>query len=230
MFSSLTIFRTAANPPISIEEPLTTRLAWSVTCARFIAISAAPSCCLCSRAVAARGLRSAGHGGAKPKRHRLKSGAVREGPGVALLSPIQGPGICGRTFRSKVAVLGEWSRLATPMRSVRRAWCRSPRATRAAPNYQRIANLSTNARPIRLLAPRRRTRRPMSPSTRAARQPQPHRSMIRIAIAGRRARPPQRARRCRSDQPALPWLPQPSRPWHRPRRSPVRSFRRSIVG
>ena len=37
----------------------------------------------------------------------LKSGAVKEGPAVALLSPIQGPGICGADFPLKVAALGE---------------------------------------------------------------------------------------------------------------------------
>jgi hypothetical protein len=41
----------------------------------------------------------------------LKSGAVRESPGVALLSPIQGPGICGADFPLKVATLGESSPL-----------------------------------------------------------------------------------------------------------------------
>jgi len=37
----------------------------------------------------------------------LKSGAVREGPAVAILKPIQGPGMCGADFPLKVAVLGE---------------------------------------------------------------------------------------------------------------------------
>jgi hypothetical protein len=37
----------------------------------------------------------------------LKSGSVREGPAVALLSPIQGPGICGADFPLKVAALGD---------------------------------------------------------------------------------------------------------------------------
>ena len=37
----------------------------------------------------------------------LKSGAVREGPAVAMLRPIQGPGACGADFPLKVAALGE---------------------------------------------------------------------------------------------------------------------------
>jgi hypothetical protein len=41
----------------------------------------------------------------------LKSGTVREGPAVALLSPIQGPGICGADFPLKVAALGDGSPL-----------------------------------------------------------------------------------------------------------------------
>jgi hypothetical protein len=37
----------------------------------------------------------------------LKSGAVREGPGVARTAPIDGPGVCGADFPLKVAVLGQ---------------------------------------------------------------------------------------------------------------------------
>src|SRR5262249_27079149 len=37
----------------------------------------------------------------------LKSGAVREGPTVALLKPIQGPGMCGADFPLKIGALGE---------------------------------------------------------------------------------------------------------------------------
>jgi hypothetical protein len=36
----------------------------------------------------------------------LQSGAVREGPGIALMSPIEGPGVCGADFPLKVAALG----------------------------------------------------------------------------------------------------------------------------
>src|SRR5881275_2604831 len=37
----------------------------------------------------------------------MKSGAVREGPAVALLRPIDGPGICGADFPLKVAAIGD---------------------------------------------------------------------------------------------------------------------------
>jgi extensin-like protein len=37
----------------------------------------------------------------------LKSGAVREGPTIALLKPIQGPGMCGADFPLKIGALGE---------------------------------------------------------------------------------------------------------------------------
>jgi hypothetical protein len=39
----------------------------------------------------------------------LKSGAVKESPAVALLRPINGPGVCGADFPLKVAALGEGS-------------------------------------------------------------------------------------------------------------------------
>ena len=41
----------------------------------------------------------------------LKSGAVKEGPAVALLRPIQGPGICGADYPLKIAALGEGAAL-----------------------------------------------------------------------------------------------------------------------
>ncbi len=37
----------------------------------------------------------------------LKSGAVKEGPAVSILKPIEGPGVCGAEFPLKVAALGE---------------------------------------------------------------------------------------------------------------------------
>src|SRR5882762_5531443 len=37
----------------------------------------------------------------------LKSGTVKESPSVALLGPINGPGMCGADFPLKVAALGE---------------------------------------------------------------------------------------------------------------------------
>ena len=39
----------------------------------------------------------------------LKSGAVKEGPALVRVSPIEGPGICGADFPLKVAALGESS-------------------------------------------------------------------------------------------------------------------------
>ncbi len=41
----------------------------------------------------------------------LKSGAVKEGAGVALLRPISGPGVCGADFPLKVAAVGEGAAL-----------------------------------------------------------------------------------------------------------------------
>ena len=48
----------------------------------------------------------------EPWRHEaeeqcLKSGAVKEGPNVAIVRPIEGPGICGADFPLRVAALGE---------------------------------------------------------------------------------------------------------------------------
>ncbi len=40
----------------------------------------------------------------------LKSGSVKEGPAIAMLSPIDGPGVCGAAFPFKVVALGD-----TPM-------------------------------------------------------------------------------------------------------------------
>ena len=37
----------------------------------------------------------------------LAAGAVKESPSVALLKPIQGPGMCGADFPLKVGALGE---------------------------------------------------------------------------------------------------------------------------
>ena len=42
----------------------------------------------------------------------LKSGAVKEGPALVRISPIDGPGICGADFPLKVAALGETPALA----------------------------------------------------------------------------------------------------------------------
>src|SRR4029077_19165981 len=132
----LTIFRTAANPPISIEEPLTTRLAWSVMRAVYRYLGGSVLL-----------LVLAGCGGSwfaerEPWRREaeeacLKSGAVREGPGVALLSPIQGPGICGADFPLKVAVLGEGSPLGYADEVRPPGLVPQSPSYQAAPNYQR---------------------------------------------------------------------------------------------
>jgi len=37
----------------------------------------------------------------------LKSGSVKQGPAVALMKPIQGPGVCGADYPLRVAALGE---------------------------------------------------------------------------------------------------------------------------
>jgi hypothetical protein len=37
----------------------------------------------------------------------LKSGSIKEGPGVARIAPIDGPGICGASYPLKVAALGQ---------------------------------------------------------------------------------------------------------------------------
>jgi hypothetical protein len=57
-------------------------------------------------------VRVAWFGEREPWRHEaevecLKSGAVREGPAVTILKPIQGPGMCGADFPLKVGALGE---------------------------------------------------------------------------------------------------------------------------
>ncbi len=59
----------------------------------------------------------------------LKSGAVKEGPAVALLQPIQGPGICGADYPLKVAALGEGAPLGYADE------VRPPGLVPAAPNF-----------------------------------------------------------------------------------------------
>src|SRR4030088_2666319 len=48
----------------------------------------------------------------EPRRHEaevacLKSGLVKEGPAIARIQPIAGPGICGADFPLKVAAIGD---------------------------------------------------------------------------------------------------------------------------
>jgi len=72
----------------------------------------------------------------------LKSGAVKESPSVALLSPISGPGMCGADFPLKVSGLGEDAPLSyadEPLRppgDVPQASYPSQPAYRPAPTYQ----------------------------------------------------------------------------------------------
>src|SRR5215210_7034140 len=42
----------------------------------------------------------------------LKSGQVKEGPSLARVEPISGPGICGADFPLKVAAIGEGAPIA----------------------------------------------------------------------------------------------------------------------
>ena len=45
----------------------------------------------------------------------LAAGAVKESPSVALIKPIQGPGMCGADFPLKIAALGESALGSMPM-------------------------------------------------------------------------------------------------------------------
>jgi hypothetical protein len=77
----------------------------------------------------------------------LKSGAVREGPAVALLRPIDGPGICGMNYPLKVAALGEESPLGYADEVRPPGTVRSP-TYQPAPGYQTApANSPARAAP-----------------------------------------------------------------------------------
>src|SRR3979409_2725040 len=73
----------------------------------------------------------------------LQTGAVKESPSVALLGPINGPGMCGADFPLKVAALGEsqaalgyWDDAVRPPGMVPQAGPAYPQQPRApAPNY-----------------------------------------------------------------------------------------------
>jgi hypothetical protein len=83
----------------------------------------------------------------------LRSGAVREGPGIALLRPIDGPGICGADFPLKVEVLGETNPLGFADDP------RPPGLVPGAPTYappQQVPNYSprpTPGQPLQLAPP-----------------------------------------------------------------------------
>src|SRR4051812_2278974 len=60
----------------------------------------------------------------------LKAGQVKEGPSLARIQPISGPGICGADFPLKVAAIGEGAPIA---------FADDPRPPRAIPTYQPLA-------------------------------------------------------------------------------------------
>jgi hypothetical protein len=66
----------------------------------------------------------------------LKSGAVKEGAGIAQLRPIQGPGMCGADFPLKVTALGETGPLG---------FADDPRPPGAIPQYSPIPSTPPRA-------------------------------------------------------------------------------------
>ncbi|MFZ0837647.1 MAG: extensin, partial [Xanthobacteraceae bacterium] len=82
----------------------------------------------------------------------LRSGAVKEGPGIALLRPIDGPGICGADFPLKVEALGETNPLgfADDPRPPGLVPQRSTYTPPPAPNY---SARPTPGPPLQLAAP-----------------------------------------------------------------------------
>jgi hypothetical protein len=103
---ALTTILRAANPPQTIDDPLThsshfetMRVAGGVVvvCGLFGVLAGCNPTMFVQR---------------EPWRHDaeekcLAAGAVKESPSVALLKPIQGPGMCGADFPLKVGALGE---------------------------------------------------------------------------------------------------------------------------
>src|SRR5215469_7453601 len=63
----------------------------------------------------------------------LQSGAVKEGPSVAVIKPIQGPGVCGADYPLRVAALG-----GPALDSFADEPLRPPGAIQVAPDYQRV--------------------------------------------------------------------------------------------
>ena len=77
----------------------------------------------------------------------LNSGAVNEGPSVAILKAIDGPGVCGADYPLRVAALGEpaptsFAEEAAPLQT----------AVRAAPDYSRSAAVTAAVTPAATLA------------------------------------------------------------------------------
>jgi hypothetical protein len=63
----------------------------------------------------------------------LKSGAVKEGPSIAVIKAIEGPGACGADYPLRVAALGDSAPLGFADESVR-----PPGAIQVAPDYARL--------------------------------------------------------------------------------------------
>src|SRR6476620_910724 len=82
----------------------------------------------------------------EPWRHEaevqcLKSGAVKEGPALVRVSPIEGPGMCGADFPLKVAALGDSPAMAfaddiRPPGSIPKAGASQPRWPVSQPSPQ----------------------------------------------------------------------------------------------
>src|SRR5437763_4845568 len=76
----------------------------------------------------------------------IKSGAVKEGPAVAQMRPIQGPGMCGADFPLKVSALGESS---PPL-----AFADDPRPPGTIPQYLRTPPPEPTYAPAQAYPPR----------------------------------------------------------------------------
>jgi hypothetical protein len=104
----------------------------------------------------------------------LKSGAVKEGAGVALLRPISGPGVCGADFPLKVAALGEGAALGytdsvvRPPGSVPVVQPAYPQ-----PSYPSAYPRSSPSAPITLAPPRSRGRAQPAPEPEEEYSPEP---------------------------------------------------------
>jgi len=95
----------------------------------------------------------------------LKSGAVKEGPAVVRIEPIEGPGVCGADFPLKVSALGESNALAyvgapRPPAAIPNAAAPSwpiaqPRSAMPAPTYNppQIYNSDSPGAPLSLTPP-----------------------------------------------------------------------------
>jgi hypothetical protein len=99
----------------------------------------------------------------------LKSGSVKEGPAVTMLSPIDGPGMCGADFPFKVAALGD-----APMLGYVDEPIRPPGAIRGGslrPDSAPPTTYPGEPRPLDLTAPGVATSGPDEPDADARRPP-----------------------------------------------------------